>query len=292
MRRLPPLNALRAFEATARLNGVQKASEELRVTHGAISRHVKQLEEWLGITLFDRSRRSLVLNAAGQTYLHSISSALNLIQEGTANLQQYKPSNTLGIVTTHSIAAKWLLAKLPDFYRGHPEIEVWLSMEQSLTDFAEGTVDVGLRMGTGPWSDVDCIPLMKDRLITVCSSRLLEQGQPLNKPEDLAAYTLLHDQAPSTQWSRWFVEHNVTSIDYSNGPRFSSSDILLKAAMSGQGVALVNEVLAAEDLVQGNLVQPLLQSVDLGDFFWLVFPPGRQLNSKVKCFSEWIKTMV
>ncbi len=292
MRHLPPLNALRAFEVTARLGGVQRASEELHVTHGAISRHVKQLEGWLGITLFDRSHRSLELNSSGKAYLHSISSALNLIHEGTANLQRYKPPSTLGIVTTHSIATQWLLAKLPDFYRRHPEIEVWLSMEQHLTNFEGNTVDIALRMGTGPWPDLNCTPLMKDRLIPVCSSQLLERGRPLNQPADLSSYTLLHDQAPGSQWSRWFIENNIGSIDCSKGPRFSSSEVLLKAAINGQGVALVNEVLATEDLAQGRLVQPLPQFVDLGNFFWLIMPQDRQFNSNVKCFSKWIKTVV
>ncbi|MCE9687574.1 transcriptional regulator GcvA [Shewanella sp. AS16] len=291
MRQLPPLNAIRAFEATARLGGVQRASEELHVTHGAVSRQLKQLETWLGVTLFDRSQRALTLNAAGRAYLHSMSSALDLIHEGTASLQQFKPSNSLGIATTHSFATKWLMDKLPAFAKLHPEIEIWLSVEQQRTDFANSRVDLGLRMGQGPWPGLHCTPLLKDRLIVVCSPQLLANGPPLARAEDLALHTLLHDQDPAAQWLRWFQENGLDPQGATKGPRYTSTDLLLRAAMAGQGVALVSEVLAAAELAQGLLCQPLPQRVELGDYFWLVTPPNRPMTPKLKHFSLWLKTL-
>lgn len=292
MRRLPPLKALRAFEATARLGGVQRASEELHVTHGAVSRHVKQLEDWLGVELFDRSQRTLKLNELGEEYLKSISSALDLIQQGTLNLLNHKPSNTLGIATTHSIANKWLMSRLSDFSIQHPEIEVWLSMDQARVDFVNNRVDLAIRMGKGPWPDNDCIALMTDRLITVCSPKLLESGLKLNSPSDLSNFTLLHDQDPDTKWSIWFKQNHIEHLDDSKGPRFSSTDILLEAAMSGRGVALVNEVLAANDLAHKRLMQPLSESVSLGNYYWLVLPKNKLMNSNVKLFCEWVKNHI
>jgi len=289
MRKLPPLNAIRAFEATGRLGGVLRASEELHVTHGAVSRHVKQLEEWLDVTLFDRSQRALILNEAGEAYLKSISSALDLVQEGTTNLRQYKGSKRLGISTTHSIATKWLMDKLPDFSNQHPDIEVWISIEQHLIDFSNSDIDIGLRMGKGPWPGLSCVPIMTDKLIPVCSLQLLEQGPAIKKPQDLSRYTLLHDQDPNAQWSRWFKHFDIEKIEHSKGPRFSSSDILLSAAMSGQGVALVNEVLAEQDITQGRLVQVLPLSIDLGDYYWLVTKGNIQSSKKVKIFTDWIE---
>ncbi|SFC61869.1 transcriptional regulator GcvA [Pseudoalteromonas denitrificans] len=291
MRKLPPLNALKVFEATARLGSAQKASEELHVTHGAISRHVKQLESWLGITLFDRSQRSLKLNTLGKSYIQTISAALDLIQEGTINIQNIKSSNTLGLATTHSFASKWLMEKLPDFYKRHSDIEVWLSLDQQLINLQQSNIDIGIRMGAGPWPDLHCIALMKDKLITVCSPLLLNQNNKLETPKDLAKQTLLHDQDPTTQWSRWFKDNQVLNIDPTKGPRFSSSDILLRAAMSGQGIALVSEKLAQEDIKQGRLIQLFEASVDLGDYHWLVIPKNKLEHINIIKFLCWIKSI-
>lgn len=292
MRRLPPLNALRAFEATARLEGIQKASEELHVTHGAISRHVKQLEDWLGVTLFDRSQRNIRLNPAGKVYLDSIASALAQIETASQQVQHLKPGNTLGLATTHSFATKWLMNKLPDFYKNHPEIDVWISLDQKRTNFEQAGIDIAIRMGAGPWPDRHCVALMTDRLIPVCSPQLIEGGNRLASVEDLEHHTLLHDLDPDAQWSRWFSEHFPDCSVVEHGPRYTSADILLSSAMSGQGIALVSEVLAAEDLAQGRLIQPLPQSVALGDYFWLVMPVGNQQDPLINTFREWLFTQV
>ncbi|EPJ55460.1 MAG: hypothetical protein OFPI_03770 [Osedax symbiont Rs2] len=292
MRRLPPLNSLRAFEATARLQGVQRASEELHVTHGAISRQLKQLEAWLGVILFDRSGRNISLNRAGESYLKTISSALDLIAQGSQNIQHLKAENTLGIATTHSIASKWLMDKLNQYAQVSPKTEVWLSLEQRSTDFASSGIDVAIRMGHGPWPDLHCLPLMQDRLIVVCSPRLLSNECRLEQPDDLAKFNLLHDRDPDTQWQSWFTANQLQRIDISKGPRLSSSDILLNSAINAQGVALVSEVLAEADLAQQRLVQPLQQSVDLGVYFWLVMPREKYQLPQVRSFCDWLLASV
>ena len=289
MRKLPSLNALRAFEAVARLGGVQKASDELCVTHGAVSRHLKQLEQWLHVPLFDRGERALRLTSAGEGYRQTLTAALDLIQEGTTAVCSYRADNTLGVATTHSLAAKWLMKKLPDFSRLHPEVEVWLSLEQGLTDLARSGIDLTIRMGSGPWPEYDCIPLMSDRLVAVCSPLLLSSSNALAAPEDMLSFTLLHDQDPQVQWSRWFAAHQLECPAELVGPRFASTDILLSAAMSGQGIALVNEALAAEDLAAGRLVKPLSQAVELGTYYWIVLPKERQQQAKVQHFCHWLQ---
>jgi len=288
MRRLPPLNSLRAFEATARLQGVQRASEELHVTHGAVSRQLKQLEAWLGVTLFDRSARNISLNSAGENYLKTVSSALDLIAQGSQNLQHLKAENTLGIATTHSIASKWLMDKLNLYSQVSPATEVWLSLEQRSTDFSATDIDLAIRMGHGPWPELHCLPLMQDRLIAVCSEGLLSSERRLKVPSDLAKFTLLHDRDPDTQWQSWFIANQLEPIDIAKGPRFTSSDILLNSAINGQGVALVSEVLAAADIAQQRLVQPLQQSVDLGVYFWLVMPREKYQQPQVRSFCDWL----
>jgi len=286
MRKLPPLNSLRAFEATARLNGVQKASEELHVTHGAVSRQLKQLEEWLEVILFDRSARNISLNEAGKDYLKSIGCALDQIEQASQSLQQLKSENTLGITTTHSIASKWLLDKLNEYSMHSPEVEVWLSLEQGRTNFAAAGVDVAIRMGNGPWPNLRCIELMQDRLIVVASPSLI--NDQLNSPADLAKFRLLHDGDPAAQWLRWFDENNIELIGLAEGPRFSSADILLSSAIGGQGIALVSERLALKDLRSQRLVQPLQQSVNLDTFFWLVMPERSYCQPRVREFCDWL----
>ena len=287
MKRMPPLNALKAFEVVAHLGGVQKASEEMCVTHGAVSRQIKQLESYLEVTLFDRSLRALTLTAAGKRYLKSISAAFDLIQEGTEQLSEYKSSNTLAIATTHSVASKWLMKKLPEFNELHPEIEVWLSLDQNLSNFDTGHLDLGLRIGKGPWPGLECTPLKNDQLIIVCSPHT--DLRKLKDAKDITNYTLLHDQDPFTQWNRWFSEHGVEMCNMSKGPRYSSTDVLISAAMSGQGLALVSEMLAKADLDEKRLIQPLKNSVDLANYFWLVSPKNKPLDDKARLFIQWIK---
>ncbi len=288
MRRLPSLNAVKAFEATARLGTVQKASEELFVTHGAISRQIKILESWLGVILFDRSQRSVKLNSAGKAYLSAISAALDLVHEASQNIQHIKSSNTLGIATTHSIANKWLMDKLPHFYESHPEIEVWLSLDQRLDNFENSAVDVGIRMGKGPWPDLACMPLMQDRLVPVCSPQLLANGIGISNVEDLKQHILLHDQDPETQWQHWFEASALEFSGASKGPRYTSGDIVITSAMSGQGVALVSELLAAKDIAEQRLVRVLPQTVELGDYFWLVTSNEKRQTTVVNTFYQWI----
>jgi len=292
MRQLPPLNAVKAFEAAARLNSIQKAADELCVTHGAVSRQVKQLEEWLGVTLFERSHRAISLTAVGRAYRQTASSALELIHEGTSNIKQRPAFNVLGIATTHSVASKWLMPRLPSFSKRYPQVEMWITLSQQLSDFTQPAVDVALRVGQGPWPGLHCIPLMQDRLITVCSPHLLEQDMLLNTPADLAEFTLLHDQDPTQQWRNWFKLHNSNYVETSRGPQYSSADVLIQAAINGQGIALVSEILVATDIREGRLVRPLEQPLELGNAFWLVMPEQNRNKPTIEYFYEWIKSEI
>ena len=287
MRKLPPLRPLRAFEATARLGGLSKAGDELHVTHGAVSRQIQQLEDWLGVELFDRAGRGLTPTEPGRDYQRSISAAFQIIEEATQRVQHHRPPRGLGLVTTHSIASSWLMDRLPDFAARHPEIELWLTLEQGLTDFERSGLDAALRMGEGPWPDLECVPVMRDRLIVVCSPEYLAAGPALSSPGQLGRHRLLHDEDPAAQWQRWTRVH-APDLDATVGPRFSSGDVLLRAAMGGQGVALVSEALAAGDLAAKRLIQPLPQAVDLGIHFWLVMPARSRNNPHVVAFRDWL----
>lgn len=289
MRKLPPLHSLRAFEATARLKGVHKAAQELCVTHGAVSRQLKQLEVWLGISLFDRSARTISLNKQGETYLKSITTALDLVEQASNNVQQSLPNGAISLSTTHSIASKWLFEKLK-LFAAHSQTEIWLNLEQQCIDFEHANVDLALRMGSGPWPDLHCIPLLSDKLIAVASPDLITK--PLSSTKELSRYKLLHDQDPACQWIRLFNENQLPLIDLSKGMRFSSSDILLNSAVDGQGIALVSERLAADDLAQNKLVQVLSETVNLGMYFWLVMPREAYLKPSVREFCQWLEKSI
>ncbi len=289
MRHLPSLNALRTFEAAARLTSISNAGQELCVSHGAVSRQVKLLEHWLGVKLFERDGRSLQLTSAGAAYLKTCSAALDLIEEGTVNLQQQRSSNVIGVATTHSFAERWLMARLPSFRAEHPNIEVWIVLEQQLTQFAQPGIDVAIRMGTGPWPQYHSRPLMQDRLIPVCSPNLIETGPEITTPEDLLHYPLLHDQDPKAQWAVWLKANNIKGIDLNRGPRYSSSNIVLQAALSGQGIALANEALVKDDIERGHLIQVLSLDVNLGTNYWIVTPNQNSKLKKVIAFSNWLE---
>lgn len=287
MRKLPPLNSLRAFEAAARLAGVTSASEELHVTHGAVSRQLKQLEQWLEIELFDRSERAIKLNKAGESYLKHITGALDLIEQASSSLKQNLPEKSLKISTTHSIASKWLVDKLNEFSNLNPLIDIWLTTQQQKSDFTKQKLDLSIRMGEGPWPNLHCVALAKDRLIVVASPDLVKGD--LNKVEDLGKFALIHDQDPNTHWLRWYRENKLTADNIINvGPRYSSSDIVIESAINGQGVALVSERLARADIEEGKLVQALEQTVNLGSYFWLVMPRENRLDRNVQSFCTWL----
>lgn len=291
MRKLPSLNTLKAFEAVARLGGVQKASDELCVTHGAVSRHLSQLEAWLGIPLFDRSERALRLTNTGRQYQHTLTMALDLMEEATQQIIRSANPNTLGIATTHSFASKWLLDRLPGFKAAHPEMDVWLTLEQTFTDFKTAGVDVAIRMGHGPWPGVDCLPLMEDRLVTVCRPGFLSEPDGLVSLKTLLSYPLLHDQDPNSQWSLLIpdIQGDANTLP---GSRYASTDMLLKMASQGQGIALVSEVLAWTDIAAGHLVQATQETVPLGTYHWLVAPKGCLEQPRIRMFYQWLQAEV
>jgi LysR family glycine cleavage system transcriptional activator len=206
-RKLPPLNALRAFEAAARQLSFTKAAEELNVTQAAISHQVKTLEEHLGLTLFRRLNRRLVLTEAGQLYLPVLREAFDAVAAGTARLGQDRESGALNISVLPSFAAKWLLPRLSRFRDRYPDIDVMVSANNRLIDFADGTYEMGIRYGLGDYPGLRTELLLQDEVFPVCSPKLTEGEHPLRTPADLKHHTLLHDEVSrhdeSPDWRNW-----------------------------------------------------------------------------------------
>ncbi|QCO16556.1 transcriptional regulator GcvA (plasmid) [Azospirillum brasilense] len=286
-RRLPPLNALRAFESAARHLSFTKAAEELHVTQAAVSHQIKGLEEWLGMPLFRRMNRALILTETGQSYLPPVRDALDTLSHATERLFRMDGSGALTISTMPSFAAKWLVMRLGRFQARHPELEVRLHTTPQLVDFSQQDVDIGIRFGAGNWPGLRCDRLMTEDIYPVCSPSLLTGPRPLRCPEDLRHHTLLHDDYFIT-WGTWGEAAGIAGLDHARGPRFDDSALLLQVAAEGGGVALARGVLVADDVAAGRLVR--LFDVHLpGNYaYYVAAPPHYFSRPKVKAFRDWL----
>ena len=290
-RRLPSLNALRAFEAAARHLSFTKAAEELHVTQAAISHQVKTLEEQLGLPLFRRLNRRLLLTDAGQTYVTSLTQAFDGIAEATERATAGWGSGSLRISTLPSMAAKWLLPRLARFRARHPEIDVFVSASHGLADFRRDDLHLAIRYGQGTYLGLESVLLMDDEIFVVCSPQLLAEGPPLRTPADLKHHTLLHDtsvEAGRRDGRGWLTQVGETGVDPDRGPGFSDANLILEAVMAGEGVSLTRRSLAAADLAAGRLVIPFGPIRQAPNRYYIVYPKGTGETPKVRKFADWL----
>jgi LysR family glycine cleavage system transcriptional activator len=292
-RRLPPLNAVRAFEAAARLGGFNAAGVELNVSANAVGRLVKILEDRVGVALFRRLPRGVVLTVAGDRYLGRIGTLLDQLAESTADLQRQETSRTLTVSAMPSMVSRWLIPRLGRLTDKHPELDVRLIASVALTDFAREPVDVAIRTGPGSQQGLHRDFLMREDFTPVCSPELLLRGPPLRAPSDLAHHVLLHDERDrclpnQLDWARWLAAIGVTNIDAERGLRFSFSHMTLEAAAAGQGVALASSALLGDDLATGRLVKPFGDLAIPGPYaFFIVCPETSADREKVALFRDW-----
>jgi LysR family glycine cleavage system transcriptional activator len=286
-RHLPPLNGLRAFEAAARHLSFTRAAEELGVTQAAISHQVKALEERLGVQLFRRLNRALLLTDAGQQYLPELRDAFDRIDAATERLLAQDSRGPLTISTLRSFAAKWLVPRLGRFRALHPEIDVRIAPSEHLTDFSREDVDLALRYGRGDWPGLHAEWLMTEDIFPVCSPRLLEDPQGLRKPEDLVRFPLLHDDHHGN-WRVWLLAAGVEGVEPARGTTFTDSSMVVQAAVEEQGVALARGALAADDLAAGRLVRPFDISLPAEFAYYVVCPEATAERPKITAFREWL----
>jgi LysR family glycine cleavage system transcriptional activator len=259
LRRLPPLNALKAFEAAARHESFTRAAEELCVTQGAVSHQVKALEVELGIKLFNRERQRLVITGAGRDYLNVVRDALDRIAVGTERLMQRQSSGVLTVSTSPDFAAKWLVHRLGRFSESHPEIDLRISATMHHVDFAREDGDLAVRHGDGNWPGHDVIRLSPEQLFVVCSPKLVA-GRRLVRPSDVLKFPLLHLDDRKA-WTRWLEVAGVVDAEPSQGPVLNRASMVIDAAVDGQGIALARTTLAAWDLICGRLVRPFKDAI-------------------------------
>lgn len=292
-RRLPPLNAVRAFEAAARLGGFNAAGAELNVSANAVGRLVKLLEDWLGVALFRRLPRGVMLTEAGSRYLGQVGTLLDQLAESTADLQRFEVSRVLTVSAGPSFISRWLIPRLSRFTRHDCEFELRFQVSPTFTDFAREEVDVAIREGTGSYEGLRSDLLMRVDFWPVCSPALLSREPPLREPADLARHTLLHDawdhRVPDQlDWARWLAVMGLHDIDARRGSWFSHSHMALDAAAAGQGVALASSAFLGDDLATGRLVRPFGNLAVRGPYaFYIVYPEATADREKVAKFRDW-----
>ncbi len=296
-RRLPPLNALRSYEAAARHLSFTKAAGELGVTPAAVSHQVKMLEDFIGVSLFQRVNRQLILTDAGAACLPGIRASFEGLTTAIGSISTAGRSGVLTVSVAPSFAGKWLLPRLDGFKSAHPDIDVRVSASMSLVDFAGGEIDLAIRYGSGRYPGLVAERLISESVIPVCSPKLLKGTLPLQSPDDVRHHTLLHDDSPDDDqscptWEMWLRAAGVEGIDATRGPRFNQSSLVLESAILGQGIALAKSTIASVDLAEGRVVKPFELTLPLDFAYYIVYPESKSLMPKVDLFIQWLKEEV
>ena len=290
MTRLPSLNGLRAFEAAARHLSFTNAAAELNVTQTAISHQIRRLAEELGVRLFIRQNRALALTAEATQYLPGVRAAFNDLRFATDQLLRKDNENVLTVSTLASLAAKWLLPRLPAFQEAHPGIDVRITTSTALVDFKSGGVDAAIRYGRGHWPGLRADWLMADELFPVCSPALITGDRPLRSPEDLAQQTLLHTSAGyNDDWRLWLTAAGLPpNISKHPGLTFDLILVTVQAAIDGLGVAMGRTSYVEADIAKGRLVVPFKIALPADAGFYLVSPEARADSPKLSAFRHWL----
>ena len=285
--RLPPLNALKAFEAAARHESFTRAAEELCVTQGAVSHQVKALEVELAVKLFNRERQQLIITEAGRDYLTVVRDALDRIAFGTERLLQRQNVGVLTVTTSPDFAAKWLVHRLGHFAEAHAGIDLRVSATLHHVDFAREEVDMAVRHGDGNWPGLDTVQLSSEQLFAVCSPKLLSGRRRLGKPADILKFPLIHLDS-RTDWAKWLQAVGISDADVTHGPALNRASMVIDAAINGQGVALARTTLAAWDLINGRLVRPFPESLRILKTYWIICPKVTASLPEIVTFRDWL----
>ena len=286
-RSLPPLNALRSFEAAARHQSFTRAADELCVTQGAVSHQVKALEAELGLKLSNRERQGLAITDAGHDYLAEVRDAFDRIALGTDRLLQRLHSGVITVSMSPDFAAKWLVGRLGRFAEAYPDIELKVSATIHHCDFAREDVDLAIRHGAGNWAGLDAVNLCSEELFPVCGPTLLGSQRRIHCPEDVLQFPLLHLN-DRRDWSRWLEAAGASGEGLLHGPILNHASMLIDAAINGQGITLARTALVAADLINGRLVRPFQTTLPLKNTYWIVCPKATSALPKIAAFRGWL----
>lgn len=286
-RKLPPLTTLPAFDAAARYLSFTKAAAELNLTHGAISRAVRNLEDQLGVQLFERGTRSVSLTPAGAAYAAEIGTALDRISAATIVATAPRSAHVLTVSTSDGFAGRWLVPRLYRFHRAHRDIDVRIATSGLLADFVRDGIDIAIRYGSGDYEGVVSELLSEVDVFPVCSPELLKGEHPLRAPADLRYHTLIHDGFP-IDWTIWLERAGISDINPNSGVRFDSATYATEAAVHGEGVLLGRSTLVSADLASGRLVRPFGQEIKASSSYYVVYLATALRQRKVRAFRDWL----
>jgi LysR family glycine cleavage system transcriptional activator len=287
-RKLPPLNALRAFEAAGRYLSFTGAAQELLVTQSAVSRHVSSLEDWLGAKLFFRRQRGIELTARGEAYFRALSSALDQIDHATRRVRDNTHETLLRLKLPPTFAIRWLVPRLSRFKALHPEIEIQVVTSHNPGDFEREDVDVFVHSEFGAPSGEGYRRLFGEVLLPVCSPRLLAGGAPLAQPADLARHVLLSSSNRPRDWPLWLAAAGLPTLEAQDSMVFDNAALAYQAAIDALGVVIAQRALIADDLKAGRLVAPLAIQAPTQGAYYLAFHPHRPKAPRVAAFEAWL----
>ena len=290
---IPSLDLLQGFEAAARHLSFTKAGEELFLTQSAVSRQIKDLEEQLGVELFHRRHRALVLTEAGQQFYAATAQVLTTMRTATSRLRAQTGKRTLSVTTTNSFAALWLIPRLAGFTRKHPDVEVKITAETRVQDLERDGLDIAIRHGPASLAGPNAIRLFGERVFPVCSPKLLKKI-PLNEPGDLKNHCLLQYSDPEGRhpwlnWKTWLEVAKIPDLRPASTLSFSGYDQIIPAAVAGHGVALGRSPLLKDMLVAKELVAPFKNSADPARAYFAITSRSAAGRPEVTGFIDWLK---
>lgn len=291
-RSLLPLNALRAFDAAARHMSFKLAADDLSVTPAAISQQIRSLEDFLGVDLFRRTNRSLVLTEAAQLSLMPLKEGFERLEEAVDIIAGSKSSTVLKVSVSPSFASKWLVPRLASYYERRPDAIVKISATMQVTDFKAEDTDVAIRYGRGNYDGLQSEELLRETLFPVCAPGLFD-GEAAT-PCAVLKHTLIHDDSSiedesAPNWTMWLKAAGVTAPDGMPALHFNNNALAIEAAVAGRGVAMARSAIAEEDIKAGRLIKPFGEAVPVNFAHHIVYPKDKIKNERVQDFIEWLR---
>lgn len=285
---LPPLKALRVFEAAARLGSFKSAADELHVTPSAVSHQIANLEAALNVPLFERTGRRHTLSEIGEAYSRAIHDALSRLSRATEEVSDKSADLALNILASPSFASKWLMPRIDDFLGEHPEWRV--RVEAAPTHSLLSGTDVGIFYGAPSDTGLDVTPIVSERVLILCSPKLIERGPALKRPEDVARHVLIESRNRH-QWSNWLKSHDIAGVSIRREMSVGRSTMAIEAALQGLGLILESDFLAADEIADGRLVAPFddIKSTSTEDAYFLVTRQGAPIKRPAATFMAWIE---
>jgi DNA-binding transcriptional LysR family regulator len=284
---LPSISSLRALEALDRLGSASGAAEELALTQGAVSRQLQTLERQLGLALVQRDQKRLVLTTEAQAYAAEIRQALNQIAQSTLRLQTTPLAGTLNLAILPAFGMRWLMPRLPEFARLHPDVTINMSTRLEPFNFAAEPFDAALHYGDASWPGTKNLLLKHEQLLPVCAPQLLE-GRTICAPRDILKLPLLHIQTRTNAWQDWFAQQGITNTQGQNGTIYDQFATITQAALHGLGVALMPDYLVEQDLATGRLIALHPEPEESAGAYYLVWPERKSTDAALVKFRDWL----